>query len=123
MLGTYQHSNLRIEVKASASRLGDCLLRPDRFQQWLSPQRFSPNLPDRLYPNYTYTSWFGVIPIQHHVQVVEADRLQLLLSKGIDGFHEWTWGDGWIQGRLEGVSLLPLNLGQSYSLLRLQQFL
>jgi len=36
-----------------------------------------------------------------------------LLSQGIDGFHEWYWGEGWVQSRLEGVSILPLNLGRS----------
>ncbi|MEG5215625.1 hypothetical protein QUB48_07680 [Microcoleus sp. ARI1-A5] len=38
-------------------------------------------------------------------------------------FHQWYWGDGWVQSRLEGVSLLPLNLGQTASLLRLREFL
>jgi len=44
-----------------------------------------------------------------------------LLSQGIDGFHEWYWGEGWVQSRLEGVSILP-NLGQTLNLLRLRQF-
>jgi hypothetical protein len=45
------------------------------------------------------------------------------LSQSIDGYHEWYWGDGWVQSRLEGISLLPLNLGQTLSLLRLREFL
>jgi hypothetical protein len=45
------------------------------------------------------------------------------LSQGIDGYHEWYWGDGWLQSRLEGISLLPLNLGQTLSLLKLRLFL
>jgi len=47
----------------------------------------------------------------------------LALSQGIDGYHEWYWGDGWLQSRLEGISLLPLNLGQTLSLLKLRLFL
>jgi hypothetical protein len=49
--------------------------------------------------------------------------LRLLLSQGIDGYHEWYWGDGWLQSRLEGISFLPLNLGQTLSLLKLRLFL
>jgi len=71
----------------------------------------------------TYTSWLGAIAVQHYVDQVDSNSLRLVLSKGIDGFHEWYWGDGWVQSRLEGVSLLPLNLAQSLSLLRLRQFL
>ena len=49
--------------------------------------------------------------------------LRLLLSLGIDGFPQWYWGDGWVQSRLEGVSLLALHLGQTANLLRLYGFL
>lgn len=123
MFGIYQKSNLRIEVEASEAGLQRYLLCPDQFQQWLHWQRFSVNLPDRLYPGYAYTSWTGIIPIHHQVQIVESNRLQLVLSQGVDGFHEWMWGEGWVQSRLEGVSTLPLNLGQTYNLLRLRQLL
>jgi hypothetical protein len=47
----------------------------------------------------------------------------LLLSRGIDGFHEWYWGEGWVQSRLEGISVIPLNLGQTINLMRLKEFL
>jgi hypothetical protein len=58
-------------------------------------------------------------------QLGRSDRgaARLLLHQGIDGFHEWHWGDGWVQSCLEGVSLLPLNLGQTLTLVRLKQFL
>jgi hypothetical protein len=123
MLGHYQHSHVRIEVDASENRLAEAILCPEKFQQWLSPQRFMVNLPDRLAPDFSFTSWFGLVAIEHHVKTVEANHVQLLLSRGIDGFHQWDWGEGWVQSRLEGISLLPLNLGQTYSLLRLQKFL
>lgn len=123
MLGTFQQSNLRIEVNASEQQIRDSLLCPDQFRQWLFPQTFSPGLPDRLYKGLIFTGWIGPIPIQHQVDMVEDHGLRLLLSRGIDGFHEWYWGEGWVQSSLEGVSVLPLNLGQTLSLLRLRQFL
>jgi hypothetical protein len=71
----------------------------------------------------TFTSWLGLIAIEHQVERIEDNGFRLLLSQGIDGYHEWYWGDGWVQSRLEGVSLLPLNLGQTLNLLRLRTFL
>lgn len=61
--------------------------------------------------------------IQHCVDTLTPQGLRLILSKGIDGFHEWSWGDGWVQSRLEGITLLPLNLGQTLTIMRLQLFL
>jgi hypothetical protein len=123
MLGTFQQSNLRIEIEASEQQIRDSLLCPAQFRQWLFPQTFSDGLPDRLHQGLIFTSWLGPIAVQHEVDRVDTNELRLLMSKGIDGFHEWYWGDGWVQSSLEGVSLLPLNLGQSLSLLRLRQFL
>ncbi|MGB5971491.1 MAG: hypothetical protein WBG70_24515, partial [Spirulinaceae cyanobacterium] len=57
------------------------------------------------------------------VEIASPNCLRLLLSKGIDGYHEWYWGEGWVQSRLEGISYLPLNLGQTLSLVKLRQFL
>ncbi|MBF2001702.1 MAG: hypothetical protein IGS50_04460 [Synechococcales cyanobacterium C42_A2020_086] len=123
MLGTFQQSNLRIEVDASASQIGDSLLRPACFRQWLAPQTFSAGLPERLQEGVVFMSWIGPIAIRHQVDKVEPNGMRLLMSQGIDGFHEWHWGDGWVQSSLEGISLLPLNLGQTLSLLRLRLFL
>lgn len=123
MLGTFQQSCLRIEVPASATDLYDTLTRSTRFQHWQLSQRFSAGLPDRLQPGNQFSAWVGPVEIQHRVDRVDDHSLRLLLSGGIDGFHEWYWGDGWVQSRLEGISLLPLNLGQTFSLLRLKQFL
>lgn len=123
MLGSFQQSALRIEVEASEAMLRKSLMVPVQLQEWLWPQRLATGLPEQLHRGLTFTSWLGPVAIQHSVDVAEANRLRLILSQGIDGFHEWSWGEGWVQSRLEGVSLLPLNLGQTLSLLRLRQFL
>ena len=77
---------------------------------------------ETLVPGAEFTTFLGVIPIHHKVDVVSDRGLRLLLSQGIDGYHEWSWDDGWLQSRLEGISLLPLNLGQTVSLLSLRHF-
>lgn len=123
MLGTFQQSQLRIEVEAPVSAIGDSLLRPSQLRQWLAPQQLPSGLPEQLHEGLTFTSRLGPLSIQHQVDVAQEDCLRLLLSQGIDGYHEWYWGNGWVQSRLEGVSLLPLQLSQTLSLLRLRQFL
>ncbi len=122
MLGSFQQSNLRIEVAASEKIIRDSLLEGDRLKQWMWPQSFA-SLSDRLRPGDTFVSSLGLVAIEHQVEIVEDNSLRLLLSKGIDGFHEWHWGDGWLQSRIEGVSLLPLNFGQTLNLFRLRQYL
>lgn len=123
MLGTFQQSHLRIEVEAPHTVIRDSLLNSEQLRQWLWLQRFSEGLPEQLHQGLTFTTWTGPVAIQHQVQVAQANCLRLLLSQGIDGYHEWYWGEDWVQSRLEGVSLLPLNLCQTLSLLRLRQFL
>lgn len=123
MFGSFQHSNLRIEVPATQQALQDSLLQSAHLRQWLFPQRLSDGLTEQLYPGLVFTSWIGPIPIQHHVEQAEEQTLRLLLSQGIDGFHEWRWGEGWVQSQIEGISLLPLHLGQTFALMRLRQFL
>lgn len=123
MLGNFQQSALRIEVEATEAVLRQSLTLPTQLQQWLWPQRFATGLPEQLHPGLVFMSWLGPVAIQHHVDVLESNSLRLILSQGIDGFHEWSWGEGWVQTRLEGISLLPLNLGQTLSLLRLRRFL
>lgn len=122
MLGTFQQTNLRIEVEASAAMIRDSLLRPDQLQAWLWPQRFSTKLPEQLHQGLTFTIAIGPVGVQHFVERAESNCLRLLLSQGIDGFHEWYWGEGWVQSRLEGVSLLPLNVGHTVNLLRWREF-
>lgn len=123
MLGTFQQSHLRIELDAPATVIRDSLLHPDQLQEWLWPQRFSTKLPVELHPGLSFSTELGPVAIQHRVERAESNCLRLLLSQGIDGFHEWYWGDGWVQSRLEGVSLLPINLGHTLNLLRLREFL
>ena len=123
MLGTFQQSQLRIELEASESAIRDSLLSPVQLQQWLWPQRLTTGMPEQLHQGLTFNSWTAPVAIQHQVDVATPNCLRLLLSQGIDGFHEWYWGEGWVQSRLEGVTMLPLKLGQTLTLLRLRQFL
>lgn len=122
MIGNFQQSHLRIEIEASAEAIRDSLLDGERLKKWMWPQRFT-SLPPRLKTGERFSSFLGFIEIEHRVDLVEDNCLRLLLSKGIDGYHQWYWGEGWIQSQLEGITVLPLNLAQSFSLLRLRQYL
>jgi len=123
MLGTFQQSQLRIEIEATQVAIRDSLLQSENLRHWLWPQRLSAGLPEQLHQGLTFVSWTGPVAIQHQVEVAQSNCLRMLLSQGVDGYHEWYWGEGWVQSRLEGVSLLPLNLSQTMSLLRLRQFI
>lgn len=123
MLGTFQQSHLRIEMDASAVQLEASLMQPEQLRQWLWPQILSATLPRELQRGMEFGSWLGPIEVQHHVESVSPQHIRFLLSKGIDGVHEWSWGEGWVQSCLEGISLLPLNVGQMLTLLRLRAFL
>ncbi len=123
MLGTFQKSHIRIEIEATEATIRDSLLKSSELQKWLWPQRFSPGLPEQLSEGLRFESSIGLIEIKHYVDIVRPNCLRLILSQGIDGFHDWYWGDGWLQSRLEGISMLPLNLGQTFSLIRLREFL
>ncbi|NJL46210.1 MAG: hypothetical protein HC929_00215 [Leptolyngbyaceae cyanobacterium SM2_5_2] len=123
MFGTFQQSRLRIEIDAAQGQIQTSLLQPGKFRQWLWPQRFAEGLPDELYAGLVFSSYVGPVEIRHEVQQVTENHLRMVLSDGIDGFHEWYWGDNWVQSRLEGISVLPINLGQSLTLLRLRQYL
>lgn len=123
MFGTFQQSTLRVEVNAPAEVIRDSLLQPRQFRQWLWPQTFSAGLPDVLEQGTTFTSYLGPIKVQHQVTELTAQSIRFLLWEGVDGCHEWCWGNEWVQSRIEGISILPINLGQSLNLLRLQRFL
>lgn len=123
MLGTFQQSRLRIEIDASREQIQASLIQPGKFRQWLWPQQFTSGLPDQLREGLVFQSYLGPIEVQHEVTQVSDQGLHMRLSGGIDGFHEWYWGDRWVQSRLEGISALPLNLGQSLTMLRFRQFL
>ena len=121
MLGNFQQSQLRIELEASANIIRDSLINTDQLRQWMWPQSLAADLPEKLSAGLKFTSTLGFVEIEHLVKTADDNCLRLILSKGIDGYHEWCWSDGWIQSRLEGISLLPLDLGQTFSLMRLRQ--
>ena len=123
MLGNFQRSNLRIELDADSQAIANSLQKAESLRKWMWPQTLSANLPEKINTGTIFTSNLGFIEIGHEVQKADDNSLLLLLSQGIDGYHQWHWGDGWIQSNLEGVSLLPLNLGHTASLFRLRQYL
>ncbi|MEM8638722.1 MAG: hypothetical protein AAGG51_07920 [Cyanobacteria bacterium P01_G01_bin.54] len=120
MLGQFQQSSLRIEVDAPQNEIAASLTHGAQVKAWLFPQQFE-GLPEQLKVGDRFTSQLALISVTHTVEVCTENSLRLILSGSIDGFHEWSWGDGWVQSRLEGVSLLPLNLGATLSLWRLRQ--
>ncbi|MBL1209038.1 hypothetical protein [Geminocystis sp. GBBB08] len=122
MLGKFQKSELRIEVKVKDTVFRDCLLDINQLKQWFFPLKFAQNTSEKLSQNDTFSFYLGLIEIKNKVDFIDQNCLRLILSGGIDGYQEWCWGDGWIQSRLEGVSVLPLNLGQTFNLLRLKSF-
>lgn len=123
MLGNFQKSELRIEVPATANTIRDRLLSPSALTKWLFPQQMSFPTQDLLAKGTKFQASFGPIVLDYQVERVDHQCLRLLLSKSIDGYHEWYWGEGWVQSRLEGISLLPLNLHQTTTLLRLREAL
>jgi hypothetical protein len=123
MLGIFQQSSLRIEIRASEADIRDSLTQAERLQTWLWPQQLSVAVPKRLSVGESFTSWLGPVAIRHEVAALGSNGLRLLLSQGVDGYHDWYWGDGWVQSTLEGVSILPLNLGHTASLMRLRYYL
>ena len=123
MFGIYQQSTLRIEIDATVAQLRRSLVQPEHLRQWLWPQQFSESFKAPLRVGQTFSSYVGPIRIDHTIEACSESTIRFLLHRGVDGFHEWHWGDGWVQSRLEGVSTLPLNIAQTTSLLRLQLFL
>ncbi len=122
MLGTFQSSTIRIEVEASASTLRRCLTEVGLLQQWIWPQQLQGSLPTQLEQGSTFAARCGPISILHQVEILLPQRLHLLMWGGADGYCDWRWGNGWVQLRVEAVSLLPLGLGQLLLLRQLQQF-
>ncbi len=121
MFGNFQRSELRIEVPATASTIRDRLLSPSALKKWLFPQQVNFASQDLLTVGTKFETSFGLLKVRSQVDLVNNQCLRLLLSQAVDGYHEWHWGEGWVQSRLEGVSLLPLNLYQTATLLRLKQ--
>lgn len=122
MFGKFQKSELRIEVKAKETIFRDSLLNINDLKQWCFPLKFTQKSSGKLSQGDTFTFYLGLIEIKNKVDYINNNYLCLILSGGIDGYQEWSWGDGWIQSRLEGISVFPLNLGQTLNLLRLKSF-
>lgn len=123
MLGKFQTSQLRIEVNASSQLIRDYLIHPRKLREWFWFAGFSAGLPETFTPGLNFTTNLGLIKVGYEVETVGNNSLRFLLYQGIDGYHEWLWGDGWLQSCVEGVSLLPLNLGQTLTLLSFREFL
>ena len=128
MWGTYQNSELRVEVTANADDIRRSLTEPKSLQAWLRPQQLKTTSGGSLSTaslseGQVFESHLGPLKVRHKVELLSDEGVRFLLSEGIDGFHEWQWGEGWVQSRIEGVSLLPLNLGQTASMLRLRHYL
>lgn len=122
MLGKFQKSELRIEVKAKETIFRDSLLNISDLKQWCFPLKFTEKSASKLSEGDTFSFYLGLIEIKNKVEYINNNCLRLILSGGIDGYQEWSWGGGWIQSRLEGISVFPLNLGQTLNLLRLKSF-
>ncbi|WP_373479986.1 hypothetical protein [Geminocystis sp.] len=120
MLGKFQKSELRIEVKATETTFRDYLLDINKLKCWFFPLKFPKKSPQKLSLNDSFSFYLGLIEVKNKVDFIDSNCIRFILSGGIDGYQEWTWGDGWIQSRLEGISVLPLNLGQTFNLLRLK---
>ncbi len=123
MLGKFQKSELRIEIKATESKIHSSLLNPEQLKQWFFPVQFKENFEQELKSGDTFSCYLGFVEIPNKVEIINNNCFRLILSGGVDGYQEWSWGDGWIQSRLEGVSLFPLNLAQTLNLLRLRTWL
>jgi len=125
MFGTYQHSELRIELDANSVQLASSLTYQAELKKWMWPQQLSLDTAtsEQLVLGQVFESTLGPIKTSHTVEQLSPTGVRFLLSGSIDGFHEWQWGEGWVQSRIEGVSLLPLNLAQTASLLRLKRHL
>jgi hypothetical protein len=122
MFGKFQQSEIRIEVNASAKIIRDSLTKKENLIKWLPQLSLNNEIPEELTPGVKFTNWVGLIPVKHEVQFCNAQCLRFILGQGIDGYHEWYWGENWVQSRLEGVTFLPLNLGQTFTLLSLRDF-
>jgi hypothetical protein len=120
MLGNFQHSHLRIEVGAASQTIRQQLTTPARLRKLLFPMQLCFKSEDLLRVDTVFSSRLGLVAVEHRVDWVSDQGIRLILNTGIDGYQEWCWGDGWVQSRLEGISLLPLNLIQTANLAKLR---
>jgi hypothetical protein len=123
MFGNFQQSHLRIELSATAQEIGRQLGFADGLRRLLAPSKVSLTGQEQLRSGDRFTATFGWVQVEQQLAVVSDRGLRLLLHGGIDGYQEWSWGDGWVQSRTEGISVLPLTALQTLQLIRLQQVL
>lgn len=122
MLGKFQSSQLRIEVEAGEDILRQSILEVNNISKWFFPFQLDKRLSSTLTTGTKFKAYIGLVEVDHEVQCIDHNCIRFILSKGIDGYQEWCWGDGWVQSSLEGVSLLPLKLGHSFNLLKFREF-
>jgi hypothetical protein len=122
MFGTFQQSTVRVQVVAGAEAIGRCLTEFALLRRWAWMQNFPADLPERMHPGLEFDSHFGPVLFGHRVARLAEDDLELVLWGGVDGRNRWHWGDGWVQSTIEGVSALPLGLGQTALLDSLARF-
>jgi hypothetical protein len=121
MLGNFQQSHLRIELATSAVAIRQQLTSTAGLRQILAPGKLSLNGHESsLQAGDRFTVKIGWLEVAHQVNWINEQGIRLLLHSGIDGYQEWSWGDGWVQSGLTGISLLPLHSIQTWSLLQLQ---
>jgi hypothetical protein len=122
MLGTFQQSTVRVQVAASGALLRRCLTEFALVRQWAWLQNFPTDLPATMSRGLVFDSFFGPVRLGHRIEQLDDDELHMVLWGGVDGHMRWQWGDGWLQSTVEGVSLIPLALGQTTLLDALTRF-
>jgi len=66
MLGSYQKSQLRIEIDASQQAISESLLHPMQLGKWLPSGNFpSGTMPEELYSGFEFTTRIGPLSIHH----------------------------------------------------------
>lgn len=126
MLGSFYTCQLRLEVPLSAAAIRPWLTEGDRLGQWLWP--LTPHTEGgepviQLREGDRFATGIAPLRLHHEVITLGEDHLRLRLSGAIDGYHEWCWGDRWLQSHLEGISLLPCGLLHNALIWQLRQHL
>ncbi len=122
MYGTFQRAVSRLQVEAEAERIRYCLVNSQALSQWLWPQVLDESVPEELAVHTEFITWIGPICLPHQVSLLTEDRMSVLMWGLIDGYTEWSWGNGWVQLRVEAISPLPLTLAHTQTLRQLQLY-
>ncbi len=122
MLGTLQSFTTRIEVPARAETLQRCLSHSQLLLQWMWPTPLMKDQPPILQAGSEFQVPLGPWVLHHRVEILTCSRIRFILWGAADGFCEWSWGNHWVQLRVEAISLLPMSLGQFLNLRQLQHY-